>query len=114
MPLPLDPNRRKICQSENGSGPWRSATGAAQSAAASADAKSGIQTKSENQEFPLPRLTDRGIYYIGRDLEMWALLGNPSCNQEVSIGLTYDEDFAKYAKQGKLFRIEAHRAGNCA
>ena len=72
------------------------------------------KTRRHREKEPAPRITDEEYRSVGRALDIWARLENPGGNPEANDDIFYEEGAMRYAKQGRLFSIEAHRAKNFA
>ena len=53
-----------------------------------------------NNKKPPPRLSEHALHVVGRSVDLWGLLEYPSGHPDVSIDLIYNDDVAKYGKQG--------------
>ena len=61
---------------------------------------------------PTPRLTDEEFNGVSRALDIWALLENPDGNKHISDTILLGGPSMNCARQGKMFLLESHRAGN--
>ena len=70
------------------------------------------QTQRYREKEPMPRISDTEYRNVGRALDVWARIENPEGNPDITDDIFYEEGPMRFAKQGRIFCLEAHRTRN--
>ena len=70
------------------------------------------KNRRRREKEPSPRITDGEYRSVGRALDIWERLENPGGYPDVADDIFYEEGAMRYAKQGRIFCMEARRTKN--
>ena len=75
------------------------------------EAKTSKNRRRRERE-PDPRISDEEYKNVGRALGNWAMIETPLGDQNITDDIFFEEKATAYAKQGRLFCLEARRTRN--